>query len=63
MFDWPNTQLDGGFIGLNFTRYFVLIERVDATKPLQFCNQGLIALFEDCIQNGNFYGGLWNTVD
>ncbi|KAI8939366.1 hypothetical protein NX059_003151 [Plenodomus lindquistii] len=36
------------------------VTREDATKPIENCNEAFSNIIEQCIQNGNYWGGVWS---
>jgi hypothetical protein len=57
----------GGFPPLNnniatYNAHLMLfnVTREDAAKPIEKCNEAFSNIIEQCIQNGNYWGGLWS---
>lgn len=57
----------GGFPPLNnniatYNAHLMLfnVTREDATKPIENCNEAFSNIIEQCIQNDNYWGGVWS---
>jgi hypothetical protein len=36
------------------------VTREDATKPIEYCKDAFSNIIEQCIQNDNYWGGVWS---
>lgn len=57
----PNIYL-GEFLKLMlYARYMnYIVHRDDASQSLQYCNDGLQNIIDQCISGGNYWGGEWS---